>query len=179
VRLFVGGCLLSCDAVKLSEGEPDGNKRRVINAELPILNIGGMNADWRVWIVTFSEDDQATGRGSTEISTILKRHDNPQPQKVNVPIAVWDKDKPVKYIRVGLGLNAAHAGVDGNRVTETVDHEIPKSATAIQLDDGTAESKRSIAASGHAVRFRKPPEQKFLHSGRVQSAPDQRSLPGA
>ena len=171
--------VLSCDAVKLSEGEPDGNKRRVINAELPILNIGGMNADWRVWIVTFSEDDQATGRGSTEISTILKRHDNPQPQKVNVPIAVWDKDKPVKYIRVGLGLNAAHAGVDGNRATETVDHEIPKSATAIQLDDGTAESKRSIAASGHAVRFRKPPEQKFLHSGRVQSAPDQRSLPGA
>lgn len=163
--------ILSCDAVKLNEGEPNARKRHVINAELPLSKFGGINADWRVWGVAFAENDEAIGHGTTDLTTTLEHQDIPQQENVTVPITIWRSDsKPAKYIRVGLALNSVQTGVDGNRVTESVDHSLPKSATAIQIDDGTAESKRSIAASGHAVRFQKPPEQKYLEGVQIFGA---------
>lgn len=137
------------------------------NVGISALNSGGLNADWRFWIVALNDDHQIIGRGSQTLKSAAKVKQDKTPELISVPLQIWNKTTSVKQIRVGLELTKVNTGIKNNRISEATEQMIPESAEPLILDDGTAESYRSLAASGHAVRFQRPDEKHYLEAIRI------------
>lgn len=146
------------------EETPDKTRSTIFNGQIDFLNSGGLNADWRYWAVALNEKNEIIGHGSQTLKTSAKRNQQSKQEKVNIPLHVWDKTAKVKQIRIGLELTRVKTRMKDNRVTEMTEQVLPTSAEPLILDDGTAETRRSLAASGHAVRFNRPDGQQYLEA---------------
>ncbi|QDU00195.1 M56 family metallopeptidase [Gimesia aquarii] len=162
--------VLHYDSVTFKKDKPDTRGRPIFSGQVSVNNAGGLNADWRMWMIALDAENNVIGRGSHNLTTKLPEDAESKQESVTVPLKVWGDVSTIKKLRAGVRLTEVRTGVKGNRVTESVSHSIPKSAKPLILDDGTAESRRSIAASGHAVRFHRPASQRYLEAVQIFAA---------
>ncbi|QDU12093.1 M56 family metallopeptidase [Gimesia aquarii] len=162
--------IINCDSLIFTKQEPDSDDHPLFSGKVSFKNAGGLNADWRMWIIAFDSENKVIGRGSHKLTTKLSEDTKSKQETFNVPLRIWDDVSAIKKLRAGILLTEVRTGVKGNRVTESVTHSIPKSAKPLILDDGTAESRRSIAASGHAVRFDRPTSRRYLEAVQIFAA---------
>ncbi len=163
--------------VKLEAKDPDGQKvvwaRRIrfdqsagdekkkeLKAKLQLQWVSLRKADWRVWLVLLDKEDKMVTRSSTHFSTERRIKGLPKlvDESLEIPLTVWKGGKEPVRFRVGLELTKDH--------TKTVlaQQSIPEGALQLTHVDDTAEGERSIAASGHAVRFERPADVTYVEA---------------
>ncbi|QDT26365.1 Regulatory protein BlaR1 [Gimesia panareensis] len=160
--------VLKTESLTLQPVETSPKDRHITyNVGINVLNSGGLNADWRFWIVALNDDHQIIGRGSQTLKSAATVKQDKTPEIISVPLQIWNKTSSIKQIRVGLELTKVNTGIKNNRITEVAEQVVPESAEPLILDDGTAETYRSLAASGHAVRYHRPDEKQYLEAIRI------------
>jgi len=162
--------------VKLEAKAPDGQRvvwaqrirfdqlaedeKKELKATLLLRWASLRKADWRVWLVLLDKEGKMVTRSGARFSTeqVFEGQPIAVDESLEIPLTVWKGGKKPVRFRVGLELTKDH--------TKTVlaQQSIPEGASQLTHVDDTAEGERSIAASGHAVRFERPDDATYVEA---------------
>jgi len=150
------------ESIRFEPGARD-DKKRELKARLKLRWASLMRADWRVWLLLLDEEGKMVTRSGARFSTqqVFEGQAPVVDENLDMPLTVWSGYREPTRFRLGLELTKDHSGA------ALAEQSIPKGALRLSHVDDTAEGERSIAASGHAVRFERTEDATFVEAVQV------------
>jgi len=150
------------ESIRFEPGAAD-DKKREVKARLKLKWESLMRADWRVWLLLLDVEGKTVTRSGASFSTqqVFEGQAPVVDENLEIPLTVWTGYREPTRFRLGLELTKDHSGAARS------EQSIPEGALRLSHVDDTAEGKRSIAASGHAVRFERSEDAMFVEAVQV------------
>ena len=152
--------------VRFSLNEPKNN-RRVVHADFSLHDEHALSAKWRLWIIFLDDEGKTQGRSSTTFLT--RGHGNEaggtiETATLSLPATVSDVWSPGGRFRFGVEFVPPSQDELAAQLAKAEGNIVPDGTVPLSHVDETAEDKRSLAASGHAVRFARPGNRQFVEA---------------
>ncbi len=161
-----GDTILRVDNVKLSLDEPRNN-RRVVNADFALHDEHVLTAKWRLWMILLDDEGKTHGRSSTTFLTYGRGNEaggTIETATLTVPMTVSNVWSPGGRFRFGVEFVPPSQDELAAQLAKTEGNVVPDGTVPLSRVDETAEDKRNLAASGHAVRFARPGNRRFVEA---------------
>jgi len=160
-----GETIFQVSEVQFSMGKPERG-RPTVDARLSLDDAHVSTAKWRLWMIFLDDEHGRRGHSSGEFQTHQHSETNrlEETTTLRLPFTVGKEWKPGGRFRFGVELVPRTDDELAEQLTLGEGNSIPDQTVKLSHVDETAEGKRSIGASGHAVRFDRSDKPRYVEA---------------